>query len=197
MIIRASAERLLKGGMKEAGFIVEETDRLNDIVTGYLDFAIGKRLLKKEIFCLSDLLSGVIEQFRPRLARDNIELDLKTNESDINVIGDRTALRQVVINLILNSAEAISHQEMKRITIEYSGENRRAIISVTDNGPGIEKKDVRNIFTPFYTTKTTGSGLGLFHSRKLIEEMGGGIRLESGAGGPTRFILDLPLADKG
>jgi len=66
---------------------------------------------------------------------------------------------------------------------------------VADNGPGIDPKTAKNIFEPFYTTKTKGSGLGLFHTRKLMETMGGRIDVEGG-GKPTRFILSLPLADK-
>jgi len=66
-----------------------------------------------------------------------------------------------------------------------------------DNGAGINRKEIKSIFDPFYTTKTTGSGLGLYLSKKLLDQMIGKIAVDSDTGGPTIFTITLPLADKG
>lgn len=198
MIIRGSAERLVKSGMKEAGFIVEETDRLNDIVTGYLDFATGKKILKVDAVDLKNLLHDVTDKFRSRLAASGTGLILESrNENQIQVKADPAALRQVIINLVLNAAEACREIEKAEIRIKPAILPGRAVIHIIDNGPGINKKDMKSIFEPFYTTKTTGSGLGLYHSKQLLEQMGGSISVESPAGGPTTFIVTLLLTDKG
>jgi two-component system NtrC family sensor kinase len=70
-------------------------------------------------------------------------------------------------------------------------------MEVTDNGAGIEESEMKSIFEPFYTTKTTGSGLGLFYSQRLIKEMGGNITVESQKGGPTIFRVFLARSEKG
>ncbi|RKX17325.1 MAG: hypothetical protein DRP51_11030 [Candidatus Zixiibacteriota bacterium] len=196
MIMRASAESLKKANDKpEADFILEEIDRLNKIVSGYLDFAAGKFSLKMEKVGIAELISGIIKRFAPRLKETNIQLKFADGGDDTKIMADPIALRQVIINLILNAAEAVADNKNPEIVIDTAIRGKRVEITVADNGPGIDPKTAKNIFEPFYTTKTKGSGLGLFHTRKLMETMGGRIDVEGG-GKPTRFILSLPLADK-
>lgn len=197
MIIRASAERLQKSGMKEAQFIVEETDRLNGIVTGYLDFASGKKALHREKIEVGGLLTGIVERLAPRLARDGVRLSLKSADSEIIATADPVALRQVAINLILNGAEACRGKEKAEVTVGFLLMDSKAVIEVTDNGIGIGRKELKYIFEPFFTTGITGSGLGLYHSRRLVKEMGGEISVNSKPGGPTIFRVILPPGDKG
>jgi len=198
MIIRASAERLTKNGMKEADFIVEETDRLNNIVTGYLDFASGKKTLKIEPVDIKNLLGEIEKQCRPRLARDNIKLTVAYSDDDGPVAAaDSAALRQVLINLILNGAQACRGRNDGEVNIKYKQESERVEIGIMDNGAGINRKEIKSIFDPFYSTKTTGSGLGLYLSKKLLDQMIGKIAVDSDTGGPTIFTITLPLADKG
>ena len=198
MIIRGSAERLKKSGMKEAEFIVEETDRLNDIVTGYLDFAGGKKVLKTDKVDIKSILNDVIEKFTPRLTASGSRLTLETGHEDSMMVeADPAAFRQVIINLILNASEACRETEKAEIKINTGKTQGRANIRITDNGPGIDGKNMKAIFEPFYTTKTTGSGLGLYHSKQLLEQMGGSIAVESRNGGPTTFIITMPAVDKG
>jgi signal transduction histidine kinase len=197
MIIRASAERLQKGGMKEANFIIEETDRLNGIVTGYLDFASGKKKVKREPVDLKILLPRIVEQFAPRLASEGISLSLKPIEDTAVAEGDPVALRQVLINFILNGADAVRGKQNGRVEVECRTDSGHIVIEVADNGPGIRQRDLKSIFDSFYTTKTTGSGLGLYHSRRLVREMAGKIGVKSTPGGPTRFMVVLHPADKG
>jgi len=196
MIIRASAERLKKSSVTlEAGFILEETDRLNGIVTGYLDFSTGRKTLKIETVNLNDIVRKIIEQFTPRFSHEKISLTLTPCPGVLLVSADPSALRQVIINLIFNAADAVRGKENGTIIVGCESQNGRALTSVTDNGPGMNRKALKSLFEPFYTTKTTGSGLGLFLSRRLVTEMSGEISAQSKPGGPTIFAVALPEAD--
>lgn len=198
MIIRASAESLRKKNpARESDFILEEIDRLNRIVTGYLDFASGNKVLKKEMIAPGDLLETIIAGFGARLAADGVNLVREGESMAATVTGDLEALRQVIINLVLNGADAARRSDPARVAISVTRDNRKIRINITDSGPGIERKKLKNIFEPFYTTKTTGSGLGLYHSRRLVEAMGGRITVASRHGGPTTFSIILPAAGQG
>ncbi len=198
MIMRASAESLKKVSDKpEANFILEEIDRLNQIVSGYLDFAAGKLALKMKPVNITELVSEIINKFAPRFKEKNILLKCESEKDNIKIMADPIALRQVIINLILNASEAVADGSNPEIVIDVKPRINQAQIIVTDNGPGIDSKALKNIFEPFYTTKTKGSGLGLFHTRKLMETMSGTINVESGGKKQTKFVLSLPLADKG
>jgi len=192
MIIRASAERLQKSGAKEADFIIEETDRLNDIVTGYLDFASGRRALKLQPTNLNEFLAKIVEQFSLKLKQNNVILTFHSDKTVSVVKIDPVALRQIIINLILNSADAVKETQNSEVIINSKIDGRNTVVTVTDNGSGLDSRQQKMIFEPFYTTKTTGSGLGLYYSKKLIAEMKGEIKLESKSGGPTKFSIILP-----
>ncbi len=202
MIMRASAESLKKSSNKpEADFIIEEIDRLNQIVSGYLGFASGKLILKTELIEVYKLVSEIVTQFAPRLNEKNILLKFESKKEieDINknkILADPIALRQVIINLILNASDTLADSTNPEIKLDIKNRTDQTQIFVTDNGPGIDKKIIKNIFEPFYTTKTTGSGLGLFHTRKLMEAMGGTINVEIDDKKQTTFVLSLLSVDK-
>nr|MBN2277667.1 HAMP domain-containing histidine kinase [candidate division Zixibacteria bacterium] len=196
MIIRASAERLKKSGLTEADFIIEETDRLNGIVSAYLDFASGKKILKNEKIEIGTLLDRIAEQFHPRLIQDGISLAVDKSSGPIAATADPAALRQVIINLVLNGAEAVRGISGAEVSLGYGLSGGRVVLSVKDNGRGMDQNQIKSIFEPFYTTGTTGSGLGLYLSRTLIEQMQGEITVVSCPGGPTIFRVVLPGADK-
>ncbi len=197
MIIRASAESLKKKSeTSEAEFIIEETDRLNRIVTGYLDFASGKYNLKPANTEVVELVSAIVQKFVPRLQQRGVKLSMSGEQGPFHVVADPIALRQVVINLILNGAESIENPE-GRVDVSIDRDAQAVKISVSDNGVGIDRKKIKEIFEPFYTTKTTGSGLGLFLSKKLVEQMKGSIYFESEKGKGTTAILSFSVTNAG
>ena len=196
MIIRASAEHIKKAGdYPEAKFILEETDRLNKIVTDYLGIAGGRRILQIGDVELKEFLQQIVEQFSQRLKSDGIDLNFSPPSERIITCADPSALHQVLINLILNAADAVRGKEKVQIELSAGIDGKSCRIIVDDNGPGIPSEDLKHIFEPFYTTKTSGSGLGLFLSKKLVTEMKGEISVQSKTGGPTRFIIVLPSAE--
>ena len=196
MIIRAAAERLKKTGensadIPETGFILEEVDRLNEIVTGYLDFASGRKPLVKQVVDLTETVKRLAYQFSPGFRKDDISLNLKIDDNKHETEADPIAVRQIIINLLLNAADASKKAANPEIRVSITEDNGRNVISVVDNGPGIEPDKSKTVFEPFYTTSPTGSGLGLYLSKKLAEDMGGSINFDSRPGGPTTFSLTL------
>ncbi len=99
----------------------------------------------------------------------------------------------MILNLLINGAEAcLSAGRPIRVGLTLSDAGHTVKIAIADHGPGISKKELRRLFEPFYTTRQTGSGLGLYLSRRIIEEMGGSIRLESREATGTTAVIELP-----
>ncbi len=200
MIIRASAEHLRKKHKSaESVFIVEETDRLNEIVTGYLDFAkAGRSVLgsdRPERMNLFDIVTSIKKHFHERYPDapvDWIDGDLPGN---LTFTGYHRSLRQVILNLLINGADACQAAS-KPVAVGVAVEDKSNLVEirVVDRGPGITKKELKRIFTPFYTTKHSGSGLGLYLCKKIIVEMGGDIIIKSALGHKTEVIITLPKA---
>lgn len=198
MIIRASAERLAKKVQSdESQFIVEEVDRLNQIVTGYLDFAGAKnRFLDNdriEQVNLSELVDNIKKHFQSKYPGQNITWLENGIPADLSLQTYPRSLRQVILNILINGADAcLTASKPIKLGVSAVDKGNRAVIHVIDHGPGIGKRELKKIFTPFYTTKQSGSGLGLFLTKKIIEEMGGEVNIESRKGEKTELIINLP-----
>jgi len=127
----------------------------------------------------------------------NISFKLELDENIQLVAGDRIQLQQVILNLILNSSEALmdTAEELRTIVVRTSQEDTQKVtLSVKDNGPGIEEKVVSHLFEPFYTTKQEGLGIGLTISRFIIEEHAGQLWAENNPDSGTTFYFTVPIA---
>ncbi|UCD65099.1 MAG: HAMP domain-containing histidine kinase [Candidatus Zixiibacteriota bacterium] len=200
MIIRASAERLLgKLPGDESRFIVEEVDRLNRIVSGYLDFAGAKERLvghdPVETVQLAQLVGNIRKHLQSKYPEEELVWTEADVDSSLSFETHPRSLRQVILNLLINGADACREASKPiRIGVAAAVKNGRVIIRVIDEGPGMTGKDIKKIFAPFYTTKQAGSGLGLYLTKKIVEEMGGKIHIESRQNERTEVIIDLPAA---
>ncbi|UCG61192.1 MAG: sensor histidine kinase [Candidatus Zixiibacteriota bacterium] len=203
MIIRASAERLAKKiPGDESRFIVEEVDRLNQIVTGYLDFAGAKtRFLEKERIekvNLAELVNNIRKHFQGKYPDQEVTWLKDGVPSDMVIETYPRSLRQVILNLLINGADACLEASKPVILgISAAARGNRVLIRVIDHGPGLSKRELKKIFAPFYTTKQSGSGLGLFLTKKIVEEMGGEIDIESRKNEKTELIINLPRTPAG
>lgn len=202
MIIRGSAERLVKtGDAPEARYVVEEVDRLNRIVSGYLEFARADRSLLSadppEDFDPIRLLADTKKHFMERYRAEQVSWLSPEPGGSTSMVGHPRALRQVLLNLLFNGAEACQ-QAGKPIAVGIEMKDRAALVelAVIDHGAGMSRKEARKAFTPFFTTKQKGSGLGLYLSRKIIAEMGGDIEIRSVVGEETRIVIRLPRKPK-
>ena len=112
------------------------------------------------------------------------------------VLGDRIQLQQVLINLIVNAADAMQDLEdsQRKIVVRAARNRDSAEIEIADSGPGILAGKVSEIFEPFYTTKANGMGMGLSIARTIVEAHGGEISAQNRAGQGALFRVTLPLA---
>jgi C4-dicarboxylate-specific signal transduction histidine kinase len=161
-------------------------------------------MVKKEVPCPSPVrLASVIEELTPLLSREaaarGVELRIDLDAKDLTVVCDRVQLQQVVLNLLLNAVEAVSHSSIgpPRVWIRAWEEHPEwGHVSVEDTGVGLSTKQCEEVFAPFYTTKAKGLGMGLSISRSLLAAQGGSLWATPGAEHGTTFHLRLPVAPR-
>ncbi len=188
------------------GLIREETARLSRLLENVLSFSNqnrGQTTTPRLHPCdVLPIVEEVLDQFRPSLGRKNLAAIISASADNIKVIADTDSLSQILSNLVSNVEKYAAAGKQFEIDLSQDTANHTAIISVSDQGPGIEPNQRRKIFAPFtrLTDSTTegvsGTGLGLTISRDLAEKMNGKLkvtdRLDHKSG--ARFELTLPLA---
>lgn len=171
----------------------KEVARMEDLLRSLKNFSMYESL-KPEKVEINQFLGKIrllaAEDFKKR----GISIDTRLDPGEIEAWLDPRALQQVVLNLLANAADALQGREDSRITISSSRENGHLMIAVEDNGCGISREQQRNLFKPFYTSKPTGTGLGLVITKNIMVKMGGDILIESERDRGTRAILRLPAA---
>jgi len=181
---------------------MDETERINRIVRQLLDFSRDKGEEEK-VFSINDIIDRTLEICRSQPLTGRAEISFASRAARDLVFGVPDLIEQVVLNLVINSVDAIrdSGRSAEEGVIRINTEDRdgRLLLYVDDNGPGIPASDLDKLFDPFFTTKEPGSGtgLGLFIAWSVIERMNGGIKVGNNIGGGARFIIDLPLAETG
>jgi two-component system sensor kinase FixL len=169
--------------------VVSRIDALNDLMKDLLLFARPPQPHMSVIDPLS-LSRTVVELMRGDPALHTLAVDV-TGDS-VAVTADGELLKIVIQNLLLNAAHAL--QGRGRIEVTVRAADGRCRIDVTDNGPGIPPHVREKLFTPFFTTKARGTGLGLSTARRLLEAHRGTIAVECPPGGGTTVTLDLPAS---
>lgn len=136
------------------------------------------------------LLEEMAMLHKKELADHGVAITLSVEPENLFILADKTMIEQVLINLIKNAIQAFDDQEDKRIDLTArSNEKGRAVISVKDNGSGIDNEALEKIFIPFFSTKKTGSGIGLSLSKQIMLQHEGRITVKSKLGEGTEFIL--------
>jgi len=168
-----------------------ETERLNSIVSEFLDYARPREPMRK-LTDLSDMLADV-ESLVSNSSEfsDGVNFVLDLPEYNVMAVCDSGQIRQVLMNLANNAAQAIEGEGTVKMGIRDDG-GGNAVIEVEDNGAGIPKGDLDKIFFPFFSTKPGGAGLGLSIVFRIIEDHGGRIRVESESGRGSKFTVILP-----
>jgi PAS domain S-box-containing protein len=169
----------------------KEIDRLDAVVKRFLDFTRPMDI-RLEATQLADLLKEVLEFAQPQLQRANIQLAQLLPIDVPEVYVDRALLKQAVLNLVLNAAEAMPNGGQMRLVLSRRGE--MAEITVSDTGKGIEPENRQKIFQLFFTTRPGGSGIGLASTFRIVQLLNGSIDFTSEVGRGTTFRIELPLA---
>jgi len=181
--------------------ILEEIDRIDQIIGGLLSFSKSSELQISTIN-LEEVLTQTLLLLEPELRRHNVEVEKRLTLASPLIPADAAQLKQVFLNILLNSIQAMP--EGGTITITMTDDvrqerfaNRRDLICVAiqDTGPGIPERDLPKVFDPFYTTKETGTGLGLSIAYGIVSKHGGEIEIESSTEGMNRgttVVVRLP-----
>jgi signal transduction histidine kinase len=186
-IIRGSAQRLGRlepEAQRMADYVVEETDRLTRTVTRYLDFARGDPAGQPAeggdaVAALDATLALLEGELRAR----RVTLERGAGPDAALVPLDNESLKQLYLNLILNALEAMP--DGGRLGAAVLAAGRGVTVRIVDTGTGIAPGIAGRVGTPFLTTKPGGSGLGVFLARRLVESVGGDLRIEGDAKGTT------------
>jgi PAS domain S-box-containing protein len=159
---------------------------------------LSRSTIEQSACDLPELISGIVPLVKSQLTRAGVRLSLDFDESIPPVLGDVVQLQQVVLNLVLNAAEATQAVDASRRTIEIlarseqrSGESW-VVIEVIDSGTGIAAADLTRLFEPFYTTKPKGLGMGLSISRSIIERHHGKLSARNNASAGATFRFEIP-----
>jgi PAS domain S-box-containing protein len=171
----------------------EEVERLNHIVVDFL-FAVRPMSLELREADINALIAELVEFVRPEMEQSRIRVFLELDESLPLILMDERYMKQALLNLIKNAQAAMPEGGL--LTIATIRDENEIKISVCDTGVGISEENLKKIFEPYFTTKETGTGLGLTLVFKIIREHQGEIAVDSREGGGTAFEIIMPLPQK-
>ena len=172
-----------------------EVERLNDIVVDFLS-TVRPRSANLQEDDLNQIIKDAVEIVVPDLEQHNIKLMLELEENLPYLLLDRGFVRQVLANLISNAKDAMKEAGGGTLTISTEKNSDSVILSVADTGAGISPENLTKIFDPYFTTKKSGTGIGLTLVYKIIRGMGGDISVTSKQGSGTTFRITLPRMEK-
>jgi signal transduction histidine kinase len=174
--------------MAKARIVGDEIGRLNRLLTEFLELARPRGVVR-ELVHLSKLVADVLDLEQTSASDRGVTVERELM-SDCVLLGDPEKLKQVVLNLVMNALEAMKGGGTLRVGVGHEGDGARLVVE--DSGSGIEPAALAHVFDPFFTTKEAGTGLGLSIVRKIVDQHGGEVRIESARGTGTRAIVLLP-----
>ncbi|MFH1148643.1 MAG: ATP-binding protein [Pseudomonadota bacterium] len=175
---------------KKLQIISNEVRRLEDLLTEVKDFTRPTKPQKESgdiNYCVGETLEMMLSHFEEK----GVTCEKSLNRSLPAVSFDSSQMKQVLINLIKNAVEAMPHGGKLIVSSLQSGPYIK--VSIADSGYGIPEDSFKNVFSPFFTTKNKGTGLGLTVSYRILQDHGGTISFESKTGEGTKFTLSLPI----
>jgi signal transduction histidine kinase len=187
-------------GSSAAAALLQEVRNLSEMTNAFLNFARPQTLQLEDV-TIDELLDECIHELKPFFESRSIQCvrtsAVKQGIPAISVRADTRMLRQTLLNLLRNAAEAIpDEQRDRRVIIDTSAGAAKtsplAVISISDTGLGIAPSDLRKIFIPFFTTKSHGHGIGLALAHRVVAEHGGTLNAGNRSEGGAVFTLCLP-----
>jgi len=168
--------------------------RIKTIVDSLKKYYKSDEKIKMELSDINEIINESIKLCHNKL-KNNISLNISIAEDLPQIKVNKQEIEQVIINILLNAADAMKNQSEKIITINVSSDNNYQIISIKDTGKGISEKNFKNMFKQFFTTKgkSNGTGMGLSISQNIIENHNGKIIPQRTENGGMEFIIRLPF----
>jgi two-component system, NtrC family, nitrogen regulation sensor histidine kinase NtrY len=180
----------LKDRMKRAlNSLTEQIDNISEIANSFSEFA-KMPVPKTEKFDMVDTVQKTVDLYQQS---NNIKIEFVSDDSEIWVSGDRLFFSRVITNLILNGIQAVPPVRQAKIEVKVYKETKNGTVAIKDNGTGIPEEVKKKVFITNFSTKVSGSGLGLAMAKKGIEHAGGNIWFETVENEGTTFFVDLPI----
>jgi signal transduction histidine kinase len=198
MLVQKALARPDDAGMKrhQLEVISEEIQRLEKLISEFLDFARPQALEKRSIE-LDAVVRQAIDLVAPRAAAQQIEIQAQLPREPVFALADPARIQQVLLNLLLNSLDAMPEAGQIQVSLEQrplrNAEGDRIVVRVSDSGRGIMPELLPRLFEPFVSTKPTGTGLGLTISQRIIEDHDGTLSAANRPEGGALFEISLPL----
>lgn len=179
------------------GYIVSEIDRTNQLIKDFLAFARPKKP-QQEIIHINEILNEIIFMVEGECLRKSVNLVLNLDPTVPRALLDPPQIKQVILNLVHNALQSMSHSEGPSLTLSTSFLKERGFleISVRDSGMGIPPENLAKLGTPFFSTREGGTGLGLSICYRIVENHGGKIKAESEEGKGATFKVYLPAENQ-
>lgn len=179
------------------GRIVNEGRRASEIVTRIRAF-LKKKPAEQDMLGIAEIVSEAATLVERELSKEDVSLNIEVRPDLPQIRGDRIQLQQVLVNLLINAAQAMAQRSGPRIVTLRAelAESGDLLVSVQDTGPGIDAADVPRLFEPFFTTKQDGMGMGLAICQTTVEGHGGRLTVESVPGAGATFRLTMPVAQR-
>jgi PAS domain S-box-containing protein len=187
---RLEAEAGTREALKDRARIVgDEIGRLNRLLTEFLELARPRGIAREPVH-LPRLVDEVLDLEEESARGRGVTIVRELPEDGCVAIGDREKLKQVIINLVVNALEAM--KQGGTLTLRVRPGRDRVVLVVADTGPGIASELLANVFDPFFTTKEAGTGLGLSIVRKIVDQHGGEVDIESERGKGAKVVVSIP-----
>ena len=176
--------------LRRVKVLEKEVARLEEILSHFLQYA-GRLRLERRSTDLNGVVSEVLDFITPAALKKKIELRHHLSPGLPPLLLDRDRVKQALLNLVLNALEAMDGRG--ELLVQTSANPGAVRVDVTDTGPGIPPEVLPRIFEAYFSSKKTGTGLGLPIARRIVEEHGGVLDVFTEVGKGTRFTLFLPL----
>ena len=180
------------------GRIIKDGNRASEVI-GRIRALVKKAPPRKDLLNLNEIITEVITLASSELRRNRVRVTTRLSNNSLFVLGDRIQLQQVILNLIMNSIEAMStlNEESRTLFITSGKENSsEVVVAVQDSGVGLDAVNSEQMFDAFFTTKPNGMGMGLAISRSIIESLGGRLSALPSSPHGSIFKFTLPVNEQ-
>ncbi len=176
--------------LRKIAVIQKETDRLEQILDGFLRY-VNRPELQLAGVDINELLSDMVDFYSPQAHSYSITVRYGLSSEPLVCKVDEDMLKQVVLNLFINAQQAMDGGG--ELMIRTTEQKENAVIQISDTGSGIAPDKLLDIFKPYYSSRPSGSGLGLATAKRIVEAHNGTITVDSEPGKGTSFTIRLPL----